>query len=145
MISADYRLVFLLFLSIVVMFLVPIWMRRIRGAVKSKAPFFQLFCFFFFEMFLGISVFLAFFSSWYAYQVAVLFLPSWLGVTLGQGFWDTALTPRALLFLGSLFAFPLLVFSRIGLLAVRDVHQLCREQRELVLKHYDLKWWWKSL
>jgi hypothetical protein len=145
MIPTSYQLVFLLFLCMVVMFLVPIWMRRVRGAVKPKSPFFQLFCLFFFEMFLGISVFMAFFSSWYAYQVAALFLPGWVGVTVHSGFWDTSLTPRALFFLVSLFAFPFLVFSRIGLLAIRDVHQLCREQRELVLKHYNLKWWWKSL
>lgn len=145
MIPLEQQLVFLLFLCMVVMFLLPIWMRRIRLAVKARAPFFQLFCFFFFELFLGISVFMAFFSAWYAYQVAALFLPGWIGVTVRPGFWDTALTPRSLFFVVALFLFPFLVFSRIGLLAIRDVHQLCREQRELVLKHYDLKWWWNSL
>jgi hypothetical protein len=145
MISVEERLFFLLVFSLLVIFLLPIWMRRIRGVVRGKSPFFQLFCFFSFEFFLGLSVFLSFFSAWFSFEISILILPSWMDMSLSRQFWDEALTPRSFVFISAVFLTPYLVFSRIGLLAIRDVHQLCKEQREVVAGYYELPWWWRGL
>jgi len=143
MVPEQKPILFLCFF-ILVTFLLPVWMRRVRAGTKGLSPGVQLMVFLFFEGFLAVSVFLSFFCAWYAFEVALFMVPYFFSAHLGLGFLDAPLTPRGLGVLAFLIGFPLAVFFKVGVLAVRDVHQVCREQRDLVLKHYSLSWWWRG-
>jgi len=121
----------------------PVWMRHVQQVSKGRSSGFQVGVFFCFEFFLGVSVFLAFFSSWFTFQLVLNWFLPWLGLDVRLSFWDDPMTPRGLLGFGMLSLLPYAVFTRLGLLVVRDCHQLCKQQRDLVAKYYNLGSIWK--
>lgn len=134
-----------LVLLLLVQFLIPFWMKGIfrRAALQSTNH--QVVVFLLFEMTLGCTVFLSFFTAWYSYWVMVDFVAPWAtGLTLYGEFWDTVLTPRSLMAISMVVLCPLFLFFKVGLLSVRDVHQLCKEQRDRVKNRHDLSRFWNS-
>lgn len=126
--------------------LLPSWMKRaIKRSQKldSKAQVVLLMCF---HICLGLSVFLTFFITWFTFWVNRDFVSPWLvGVDPTSYIWDQELTGRRGAYLLLVFAVPWVVFTRVCLLAVRDVHQLCKEQLDRVRKTHALNFLWKGV
>jgi len=139
------QLAFVLVLLLGLFALIPGLLYRVKRACKGKGAATQLRCFFLFESVLGLSVFLAFFTAWFTFELIAVILPGGIGLQNMAIFWDSALTARGLVYVWSCLWFPYFLFTRLGLLVIRDVHQLCREQRDLVVKEYSLKWWWTGV
>jgi hypothetical protein len=130
---------------ILALFLIPAWMRGLfrRSALGSSNLQFGVFLTF--ELCLALSVFLSFFCAWFSYWVMVDYVVPWAtGLNLDGEFWDSPLTPRhsmaVLIFIGV----PLALFFKVGILAIRDVHQICKEQRDRVKKRHELGTFWKG-
>jgi len=138
-------MVTLLVFLLLALFFLPGWMRSLfrRSALTSTNV--QVVLLLGFELCLGFSVFLAFFSAWFSYWLTVDYLAPWAtGLTLSGDFWDAPLTPRGMLFLAIVVSTPLVVFFRLGLLSVRDAHQVCKEQLDRVKKRHHLSFFWKG-
>lgn len=136
---------FLLVLLIVVLFGIPIWMRGVfrRSALGSSNL--QVGVLLLFELCLGLSVFLSFFCSWFSYWVMVEYVSPWAtSLTLHEGFWDEFLTPRHAMVILIIIGVPLALFFKVGILAIRDIHQICKEQRDRVKKRHELGTFWKG-
>ena len=134
---------YLLVALVVVLFFLPNWMRSLfrRSGLASTNS--QLILLFGFELCLAFSIFLTFFASWFSYWVALIFVaPMVTGLILTDTFWTSPLTPQGLCFLAILLILPLLVFLRVGLISVRDAHQVCKEQLDRVKKRYTLGALW---
>jgi hypothetical protein len=66
------------------------------------------------------------------------------GVVFDYEFWERPLTPKGFVALMILICVPLALFFKVGILAVRDTHQICKEQRDRVKKRHDLSFFWKG-
>lgn len=136
---------FILVALLLGLFLIPSWMRGLsrRSALgSSNLQVGVLLCF---EVCLGLCVFLAFFSAWFSYWVMVDYVILWAtGLELDDAFWDETLTPRHLMVIFIILGVPLALFFKVGILAIRDVHQLCKEQRDRVKKRHELGTFWKG-
>jgi cellulose synthase/poly-beta-1,6-N-acetylglucosamine synthase-like glycosyltransferase len=134
-----------LVLLLVVQFIIPFWMRGAfkRAGLGSSSK--QIFLFLMFELGLALSIFLAFFASWFSYWVMAQFVVPWAtGVNLIGDFWDSPITGRGVMALVILIFCPVVLFFKVGLLSVRDVHQICKEQRDRVKKRHQLSRFWES-
>ena len=136
---------FVLVALLAALFLIPAWMRGLfrRSALgSSNLQIGVLLCF---ELCLALSVFLSFFSAWYSYGVMEEYVVVWAtGLQLNEDFWYQVLTPSHLLAMLIIIGVPLALFFKVGILAIRDVHQLCKEQRDRVRKRHELGTFWKG-
>jgi hypothetical protein len=90
---------------------------------------------FFFYGCLGSLVFLTFFASWFSYWVASAYVVPWatgLDFASPMAFWDAPLTPRGVVALGLAFGLPTMIFTKVGLLSIRDGHQVAKEQMDRI-------------
>jgi hypothetical protein len=136
----------LLFCLILMQFCLPYLLRSLFrfGALRSSNL--QVGLLLLFESLLAVAVFLAFISAWVAGLVCYKYVGPWmLGTSFDAGFWDLPLTARRLGAILLLIVPPLVIFSRVGLISLRDVHQVCKEQRDRVAKRHDLARIWKGL
>jgi hypothetical protein len=134
-----------LVLLLIIQFLVPFWMKGIFRKAGLQSTGHQVTVFLLFEICLACSVFLCFFTSWYSYWVAVDYVVPWAtGLALYGDFWDKHLTGRGILAIAIVIFVPLFLFFKVGLLSVRDVHQICKEQRDRVKNRHNLSRFWKS-
>ena len=136
----------LLFCLILMQFCMPYVMRSLfrYGALRSSNL--QVGLLLLFEFLLAVSVFLSFFGAWVTGLTCYFYVGPWmLGTSFSPGFWDLPLTPRSLGAILLLVVPPLVIFSRVGLVSLRDVHQICKEQRDRVAKRHDLARIWKGL
>jgi lysylphosphatidylglycerol synthetase-like protein (DUF2156 family) len=131
-----YHLIALLLVT----FFLPSWMRktyRNSSAVDADKQFIILLVF---QFCLALSVFLSFFISWFSYWVVSEEVVPWatgLDIT-DPDYWDAPLTPRSFMAIVLVLATPIIVFLRIGLLAVRDTHQVCKEQVDRLKKTHKI-------
>jgi hypothetical protein len=135
----------ILVLLLIGLFVIPYWMRGLfrRSALGSSNL--QVGVFLCFELCLGLAVFLAFFSAWYSYWVMVEYVVVWAtGLQLDSEFWDQWVTPRHLMVILIIIGVPLALFFKVGILAIRDVHQICKEQRDRVKKRHELGAFWRG-
>ena len=134
-----------LVLLLMAQFTVPFWMRgafRRAGLGPSSR---QIYLFLVFELALAFSVFLAFFTSWFSYWVMAEHVVPWAtSVRLTAEFWDSPITGRGVMALAILIFCPVVLFFKVGLLSIRDVHQICKEQRDRVKKRQELSKFWDS-
>jgi len=134
---------FILVLLLICQFLIPFWMRGAfrRAGLGTSSK--QVVLFLLFEFSLAASIFLAFFTSWYSYWVMSEHVVPWAtGVRLAGEFWDSPITGRGVLALVILIFCPVILFFKVGLLSIRDVHQICKEQRDRVKKRHELSRFW---
>lgn len=130
---------------LMVQFIIPFWMRGAfrRAGLGSSSK--QVGLFLLFELFLGLSIFLAFFSSWYSYWVMSEHVVPWAtGVRMVGDFWDDPITARGVMALSILLFCPVVLFFKVGILSIRDVHQICKEQRDRVKKRHELSKFWSG-
>jgi hypothetical protein len=136
---------FVLVMLILALFLIPAWMRGLfkRSALgSSNLQVGVLICF---ELCLALSVFLSFFSAWFSYWVMADYVIFWAtGMELTREFWEEPVTGRHLMAILIIIGVPLALFFKVGILAIRDVHQLCKEQRDRVRKRHELGTFWKG-
>jgi hypothetical protein len=136
---------FVLVLLILALFLIPVWMRGLfrRSALgSSNLQVGVLICF---EICLALAVFLSFFCAWFSYWVMVHHVVEWAtGLNTGGVFWDEFITPKHLMVLLIIIGVPLALFFKVGILTIRDVHQICKEQRDRVKKRHELGTFWKG-
>lgn len=136
---------FVLVVLIIGLFIIPVWMRglfRKSALGSSNLQVGVLICF---ELCLGLSVFLSFFCAWFSYWVMVDYVVVWAtGLELNKNFWNQALTPRHLMVIFIIIGVPLVLFFKVGILAIRDVHQICKEQRDRVKKRHEMGAFWKG-
>lgn len=136
------------FLAVLVAILpaLPMWMRSVLRRSKDSPSNVEVGVLIGFYISLAISVFLSFFLAWYTYSVTVLYLaPFVTGVIMEPGLLDEALTGRVLAFFSLVVGIPSFVFFKVGVLAVRDAHQVCKEQLDRVRKHHKLGPLWRGI
>jgi hypothetical protein len=122
----------------------PLWMRSVYRRTPGLSDNLQIVLLIGFHICLGLSVFLAFFMTWFTFWITYHYLaPYIVGFVPDAYFWESPLTPRSLVFLGALVVTPLFVFTRIGLLSLRDTHQVCKEQLDRVRRKHLTGFLWR--
>jgi hypothetical protein len=130
---------------LVAQFIIPFWMRGAFGRAGLGSSSKQVGLFLLFELFLGLSIFLAFFTAWYSYWVMSEYVVPWAtGVRLIGDFWDAPITGRGMMAMVILVFCPVVLFFKVGILSIRDVHQICKEQRDRVKNRHQLSKFWKG-
>jgi len=87
-----------------------------------------------FELFLALAVFCTFLASMAAWlSFDYVFSKTVLEIDIGNFDLDKPLTGRGFLYLSGLFFCPWVVFHYVGAVSIRDVHQLCKEVRDIVV------------
>jgi hypothetical protein len=126
---------------LVILPVLPIWMRSVfrRSALLNDVM--QSRVHWGFQVCLFFSVFLSFFLTYFTFVISYRYLVSYLtDLTLNSYFWDEPLTPRGFFAILILLVAPYLIFCKIGLVSIRDVHQLCKEQRDRLMKRKKTGW-----
>lgn len=121
----------------------PLWMRSAfrRSAHAGRVVQIWLVLGYYFCM--AVAIFLSFFVTWYSYSLTYSYLGTYTtGIYPSAAFWDEPLTPRGALYLLFVVAVPFFVFFRVGLVSVRDSHQVCKDQLTRVKKHFELGSFW---
>ena len=87
------------------------------------------------EAILGTSILGMFLAAW----MGVLVARDLLGPQLLNVHWenfspDNPVTLRSLSFLLLMIAMPYLIIEKVGLFSIRDIHQICKEQRDQMFR-----------
>lgn len=136
---------YLALLLLVVLPLLPIWMRSVfrRSALLDNKV--QVAVFVGFQCCLAISVFLSFFLAWFTFSITRIYLAPYLtGLHASLEFWDAPLTPRGFVFVCTMIGAPFFVFTKVGLVSIRDAHQISKEQRDRLTKRKKSGSLWKG-
>lgn len=128
-------------LLLVVLPLLPVWMRSVYRRTALLDTKIQVRVFYGFQICLALVIFLSFFLAAFSLFLSYMYLgPYTTGLSAGADYWDAPLTPRGALLLLAILGVPYLVFTKVGLVSIRDSHQICKEQRDRLAKRRKTGW-----
>ena len=124
MITTNLSSIFYSIAVICILAILPLILKRIGQNSKGGLLYIP-------ELILAIGIFLAFIATWQVTVVAYYYVgPFMFGIDMKGFSIDGQITPRILAYILFVFSTPLLILSKVGFVSVRDIHQICKENRD---------------